>query len=300
MYTHVLTQGHHFIEDGAEDPIQKTKLTPGDCIVVCAHCYSPFLISSWQLVNSKDRLLHGGIDNTLQNINNGPTSGNLKFGKTKSSYPPIQPPPISRPTYTSPPSPRETRRPLVPRVEQRRSYAGRMVWAFLLLVVISVLVWQQYKKDKQLKLPPTSQAQSSENTTSKRKAQRPKPTPRSTTGSSVTRTENSGPGNTGANLETTEQTSQDRAGSFVIQRENSGQGDTVDMEKIEFTISSNPDGALIYLDEKLFGVTPFTLKAPPGKYKLRIVKDGYPPIESTIRVSPTSKNKFSFSWSAER
>lgn len=261
MHKHILRQSHHFFVQGAVDPILKDKLEPGDEIVVCVCHGSAFLVSSWTEFAYKS---HGGIDNTLQNINNGPTSTNLKFGKTKHSHPPVQP------------QPREVRRPVTQRVEQGGSKVGGRVLAILALILIGFL-WFQYKQDKEPasnpKSSPTPQLQSGEKPRIERKlkAQSSEPIP------------------------------QDTVASSVLQTESSSQDTTlVTVEKIEFKIYSDPDEAQVYFDEKLVGITPVTLKALPGKYRLRIVKDGYRPQGTTVRISPTSKTEFFNTLSEEK
>jgi hypothetical protein len=257
VYKHILRQSHHFIAQGAVDPILKDKLEPGDEIVVCACHGSAFLVSSWTEFAYKS---HGGIDNTLQNINNGPTSGNLKFGKTKSSYSP----------------PRGVHRPTTQRVEHEGSKAGSWVIAILVLIVIGVL-WFQYKQDKEPaskpKASPIPQVQFGEKPKIERKLK----------------------------AQSSEPTHQDPVASSVLQTESISQDTTLEnIEKIEFKIYSDPDGAQVYFDEKLVGITPVTLKALPGKYRLRIVKDGYRPQGTTVRISSTSKTEFFNTLSEEK
>lgn len=53
-----------FIDYGAVDPITKSPLMADDSVVLCKHCGSFFLVTSWEYVNSITNT-HGGIDNAL-------------------------------------------------------------------------------------------------------------------------------------------------------------------------------------------------------------------------------------------
>jgi len=69
------------------------------------------------------------------------------------------------------------------------------------------------------------------------------------------------------------------------------------VKMIAIRVQSNPAGAQVYFNDKLLGVTPLKLEKPPGKYRLRLVKDGYPPIGSTIKISSASKKDFFYDLS---
>lgn len=58
----------------------------------------------------------------------------------------------------------------------------------------------------------------------------------------------------------------------------------------EVNITSNVEGASIYLDDKMIGETPFTGKIPKDKKKIVIKKDGY----KTKTLFPTSKFSTAF------
>ncbi|MCR5063912.1 MAG: PEGA domain-containing protein [Treponema sp.] len=51
----------------------------------------------------------------------------------------------------------------------------------------------------------------------------------------------------------------------------------------DLTFESNPEGAKIYLDGKLMGVTPFTVSLHRNKYKkIRVEKEGYETFERDL------------------
>jgi hypothetical protein len=50
--------------------------------------------------------------------------------------------------------------------------------------------------------------------------------------------------------------------------------------------NSYPEGASVYLNDKLTTATDDTLHLPPGQYKVRIVKDGFAPWEKTLQLEP--------------
>ncbi len=61
------------------------------------------------------------------------------------------------------------------------------------------------------------------------------------------------------------------------------------------TIDSKPDGAKIYINDKDMGVTPYKIvNIKPGKYKVKIVKDGYLPFSTQITVSEGKASNFVF------
>jgi len=66
------------------------------------------------------------------------------------------------------------------------------------------------------------------------------------------------------------------------------------LEPIMVTITSNPDGAAIYIDDVNDGQTNKQLFRFPGEYKLRVSKDKYETIDQTITVSETGKNTWAF------
>lgn len=272
MHVHILTPEHRFIAEGAVDPIQKEKLKPGDRIVVCAHCGSPFLVESWEFAHAR----HGGINNTKQNIINNNQS--IKISKPSGSRARTQAPPISQPAYTPPLDirrPVDIRRPATERIEPRKSKTVGWVVVILLLVVTGGFLWQKYMS----KEPPTS-------------------IPSSTTFQSAKSEEKS---KNLSSKQTATQIPQNLPDLSLSQTEGESQNTTAEtIEKIEFKVTSDPDGAEVYLDEMLVGITPVTLKALPGKYKLRIVKDGYIPIRSTVKISPNSKTEFPYNLSELR
>lgn len=51
----------------------------------------------------------------------------------------------------------------------------------------------------------------------------------------------------------------------------------------DLTFESNPEGAKVYLDGKLMGVTPFTIPVHRNKYKhLRVEKEGYETVQRDL------------------
>lgn len=54
-------------------------------------------------------------------------------------------------------------------------------------------------------------------------------------------------------------------------------------------ITSNPDGAEIYVDEALVGNAPSTLKLQPGKHTIRVTLDGYKPWSREITTQSGSE-----------
>ena len=59
----------------------------------------------------------------------------------------------------------------------------------------------------------------------------------------------------------------------------------LEVKKAELTITSNPSGAEVYIDDKRVGTTPLKLKLAPGTYTIKIVKEGYREYIATIKVS---------------
>lgn len=55
------------------------------------------------------------------------------------------------------------------------------------------------------------------------------------------------------------------------------------------TITSNPAGAEIYVDDKFLGSTPSQLPLTTGEWKVRLVKSGFEPWERTLLVMPAAK-----------
>ncbi len=52
----------------------------------------------------------------------------------------------------------------------------------------------------------------------------------------------------------------------------------------DLTFESNPEGAKVYLDGKLMGVTPFTMPVKKAKYTtLRVEKEGYITVERDLK-----------------
>lgn len=269
MHVHILTPEHRFIAEGAVDPIQKEKLKPGDRIVVCAHCGSPFLVESWEFAHAK----HGGINNTKQNIINNNQS--IKISKPSGSRARTQTPPISQPAYTPPLDirrPVDIRRPATTRMEPSRSKVAGWMLAMLFLVVTGGFLWQKYiAKEPPISIPSSTTFQPAQSSEKPKDLSNRQTNPQNASGLSLSQTEGG---------------KQDAAAETI--------------EKIEFKVTSEPDGAEVYLDEMLVGITPVTLKALPSKYKLRIVKDGYIPIRSTVKISPNSKTEFPYNLSELR
>jgi len=58
-------------------------------------------------------------------------------------------------------------------------------------------------------------------------------------------------------------------------------------------ISSNPDGAEIYVDEALVGNAPSTLKLQPGKHTIRVTLSGYKPWSREITTQSGSEVRLS-------
>ncbi|ACS33484.1 DUF2341 domain-containing protein [Thermococcus gammatolerans] len=52
------------------------------------------------------------------------------------------------------------------------------------------------------------------------------------------------------------------------------------------TVTSNPSGAKVYVNGTYRGTTPVGLVLPPGKYSIRISKDGYREYTTTVTLSP--------------
>lgn len=276
MHSHVLPPEHWLIVMGAQDPITKEKLKPGDSIVVCAHCNIAFLVSSWELeyVHTK----HLGINNTKQNINNSASTQRITIAKSPRSRPRVETPPISQPAYTPPLDirrPVDIRRPTTERMEPRRAKAVGWMLAILFLVVTGIFLWQKYMSEE----VPTS-IPSSTTFQPAQSGEKPKDL---------------------SNRQTATQIPQNAPDLSLSQTEGGTQNTTAEtIEKIEFKVISEPDGAEVYLEEMLVGITPVTLKALPGKYKLRIVKDGYIPIRSTVKISSNSKTEFPYNLSELR
>jgi hypothetical protein len=68
--------------------------------------------------------------------------------------------------------------------------------------------------------------------------------------------------------------------------------------KVKFTLESNPNGAVIEVDDIEIGVTPKTINMTPGKHKIRLSLSGFEPWERnvdviegilTLRLSPLPK-----------
>ena len=61
----------------------------------------------------------------------------------------------------------------------------------------------------------------------------------------------------------------------------------IKMKREEFIlkINSQPEKATVYLSEEIKGETPLEMKLPPEKYKIKIEKEGYKPIEGEINLS---------------
>jgi len=69
-----------------------------------------------------------------------------------------------------------------------------------------------------------------------------------------------------------------------------------EIELQSVTISSNPDGAKIYLDNNEKGITNKGMFLYPGSYNLKLSKSGYLDKEEKIEVAVGKENKFNYSF----
>lgn len=83
MHIHKLTADHQFIREERVDPILRKPLEPQDSIVICKHCQSAFIVSSWEYVNNISNE-HGGVGNTLPVLETGATIERL--GKSQAKF----------------------------------------------------------------------------------------------------------------------------------------------------------------------------------------------------------------------
>ncbi|MBN2858489.1 MAG: PEGA domain-containing protein, partial [Candidatus Delongbacteria bacterium] len=56
-------------------------------------------------------------------------------------------------------------------------------------------------------------------------------------------------------------------------------------------INSNPEGAKVYIDDKLFGTTPAPGFFPPGNYSIRLSSDNFEDINETIQIKTPETKK---------
>lgn len=61
----------------------------------------------------------------------------------------------------------------------------------------------------------------------------------------------------------------------------------------QLVVKSKPVGAKVLINGKFFGVTPFAVDLPPGKYRIRLVKKGYNSYRKTVKVRNFKRVKIS-------
>jgi hypothetical protein len=64
-------------------------------------------------------------------------------------------------------------------------------------------------------------------------------------------------------------------------------------------ISSEPNGSTLYVDGRLQGQTPATLRLKAGEHHVRIVRGGHSQ-EQTISVHSDGLQQFTFRWSGQK